>query len=327
MSTKPPHWLGNLSEKEIVEKTHNDPAILRGYYDTLVEEYGFVPVISPVKNPDWVKEAARWLAEGEIVCEAGCGDGTFAESVLDVRDSKIKTYYLVDFATDVIRTAAARLRFKRSKMPDPKPEVILKPWNIEALSRHIEKNCLDRVIAINVFGDTRLEIALKQVFKVLKPGGFLRATFYSKETFDEFWAEIRAKGYFVNDDWAVWLTPLGFYKGKISGYALNVVEDSKVKLPDFRFARIQRYATLDQWLRLLEKIGFRVSSTGAKRVYYPYKVVEEGWGKNLTPYQRRLIKEKWNGSFPEIWDIVMQKPESRIRNLLKSHRLVKHSKP
>ncbi len=222
-------YIGEFSEDEIVKKLFNNPEILRRYYDTLIEQYqGILPVISPVKMPRWVSDAANWLSNGETVADIGYGDGTLATKVLTIGNSKIQDLWLIDFARHAMDVVRGRIAERRIEMPPIKIEI--KPWNVEMLSRRIKKPIFDRIIAINIIGDTNPAKSLREIFKILKPGGIFRATYYRKETFDKLWEKELGNSYFEKNGWGVWLTPPSFYKGNLKRVAaITLIEDTNIK--------------------------------------------------------------------------------------------------
>ena len=274
---------------------YNDPSALKRFYNSLIRKFKGLPTISPIYDSAWAAKAAEWLCEGENVAELGCGDGTFAKYVMNTDSCEIKKYYLVDFSEDVLKAAHDTIKkFEKNK------RYILRNWDIENISEVSGlNNKLDRIISINTFGDTRLDYAFRESYKVLKDKGLLRATLYSKEIYDEFWAEETGKTYFSRGEFGIWFTPPELYEGTYE--PMGHIFTGGKRYQDF--VRIQRYYTAEGWKSLLEHYGFKIVS--CEYVTYPPKVVIERWG---TRFGKKLgdFVRKYNG-FPECWDVIARK--------------------
>lgn len=271
---------------------YNKPSVLKEFYNKLVTFFNGLPTISPIHMKDWPDEAARWLSEGKVVTELGCGDGTFGEKVLMQKANKIEKFYLVDFSPVVLQEARVRLKGSNGRCE-------YSDISIEQLG-DVFHDHFDRVISINTIGDTRVEIAFKEIYDSLKRGGLFRATLYNKNFMSEFWSEEQNRTYFELSGVGLWFTPATFYRGiyQLMGH----IHAPKTK-EMIDFVRIQRYYTEEGWKQLLENQNFEVIKSNL--VIYPKRIVLDRWGKNLTEKQKQLIEE-YNG-FPECYDIIAKK--------------------
>lgn len=207
-------------------------------------------------------------------------------------------------------------------------EVDWKIWSetdIHELSDYLPRRYFDRVIAINVFGDTRIRRALKETFNILKPGGQLLATFYDRDTADKFWKEFHGRYYLTseeeNEERAVWLTPPNWYKGT------EDIEPAKIYLKDLNqtiaFLRAQIMVKIETIRKLTKRIGFtnrHVSGFSSNcltvknadlgnhwhaTLLYPENMVMKWWGDKLTAYQLKYIKE--HKGYPESFAVILKR--------------------
>lgn len=110
--------------------------------------------------------------KGGVALEIGCGKGAGVELILDLFDADHVDAF--DLDPDMICQARRRLRSKKDAV---------QLWTGDATQIMAEGNCYDTVFDFGVIHHIpNWEVALREVYRVLKPGG----RFYAEEVLAKF---------------------------------------------------------------------------------------------------------------------------------------------
>jgi ubiquinone/menaquinone biosynthesis C-methylase UbiE len=127
---------------------------------------------SPVNLPEWLDNTADWLGKGASILEIGPGKADLASRVLSGK-RKAKNYFIADISEEILKLARKRLEPLQNSI---RVHFIQGDLNDRNSLEGIKPNSLDRVILVNVFGYLVPQIALNKIYRLLRPGGFLRFT-------------------------------------------------------------------------------------------------------------------------------------------------------
>ena len=115
---------------------------------------------SPAGKCRWERRAAMFTAfvggDHRRILEIGCGTGLFTQEICKT-DNEITA---IDISTDLIKLAQARVRNKN---------VIFRVEN--AYNTGFTDNCFDYVVGSSCLHHLDLSRALKEIYRLLKPGG------------------------------------------------------------------------------------------------------------------------------------------------------------
>jgi SAM-dependent methyltransferase len=147
------------------------------YYPALSASNSTSPFLSPVRDPEYVRDLVVWLiaAGSRRIGDVGVGYGEVVEALGATVDDDTEVW--------AIDACIAFLERAQRRWPRRTPLCVLK-HEIAAGAPARLAGHFDRLSAINVLQDLDLAVGLCQLSRWLRPGGQLRATVLAKETMD-----------------------------------------------------------------------------------------------------------------------------------------------
>jgi len=253
---------------------------------------------SPVNLPEWLGNTVAWLGESPSVLEIGPGKADLANAVLS-QESRTEHYIIADISEGILDHARERLGKVRSST---RTSFILGDLNKPEALNEIQAGSIDKVILINVFGYLEPEIALKTIFRVLRPGGLLRITlgdhewFSLSEDYDPKTNRQYVRGRKFHDSEEV--TPLGYTTTRAGK-----------KIPYYGFRRLY---PAEQLVPILAKNGFTLEQYGKviipRDLFLRVRSTHDN-DSELSEQEQRLLDEK--GGRPVI-DLIVRKSGQKI---------------
>lgn len=268
------------------------PSTKGEYWGTISQNNEDFIFPSPVNLPEWLDNTANWLGEGTSVLEIGPGKADLADKVLST-NRKTTNYFIADISEGILKFARERLEPIQNST---KIHFIQGDLNSKIPLSGLKPGSLDRVILINVFGYLDPHIALDTIYKLLRPGGFLRFTSGDYEIslksgdFDPKNNAQYVRGRQSHIDAGI--KPLGY-----------TLSDDGKQVPFYGY---RRFYTKEELKTLLNKNGFIIEQF--KKIVIP----KELWLKvrssqvNFKTNQEELeLLKKWGGR--PLWDIIARK--------------------
>jgi len=249
---------------------------------------------SPVNIPAWLEGTVTWLGKSQTVLEIGPGKADLAYKVLSEKNS-IKNYIIADISKDILEHAEERINLLK---PSAAVQYVKGDLNDPKALGEIPAGSVDKVILINVFGYLEPDVALENIFRVLRPGGFVRLTMgdyewfalsedYDPKTHRQY---VRGRKFQDNGD----VKPLGYTISKKAGK----------KIPYYGFRRLY---PPEQLIPILAQHGFILEQYG--KVLIPtalFLKVRSAHDNetDLSEQELRLLRER--GGRPII-DLIVRK--------------------
>jgi ubiquinone/menaquinone biosynthesis C-methylase UbiE len=267
-----------------------------GYYDVIAATQGAFGFLSPVKWPEWLEATAQWMCQERNVAEIGAGYGELVERCLAIQDTALSTYYLLDSSQGMLDAA-----YKRATKHASNVGIVCCKW--DASSHNLPpllRDPIDRVAAINVLQDTDAATVLRNVERLLRTGGLLRATYIRRETQDAFWLE--DESYDSTEGKLYNISSLHEAAGLLPVGRLRIDQQ---QIP---YYRVQKYFAQGDVERLIRESGLSIVSLSV--LMLPREIVMKRWSTKahrLSLNSRQLaLLDQWGG-FPDSYDVIAEK--------------------
>jgi ubiquinone/menaquinone biosynthesis C-methylase UbiE len=279
-----------LDNKQGIKSTGN--STLQFFYDKAAIAPSGFNFLSPSGIESWRNETVEWINKGKEVCEIGPGFGEIALNLIS-KCTTPKIYFMVDISQAMLNVVEEKLSRKNN------PLVKIKYIKADIQGKVPKDLCsikFDRVLAVNVLQDVNVNIALKNIKKILQPGGLFFVLFWKENPYYD-----SSKGYWYSNS---------FYHEKNNCDPLGYRTVGSQKKP---YYRLLNCFTRKDIHSLLRSSGFKIQTI--EPIIYPIDFIMKRWNskfhyKRLNEKQIELLKE-WNG-YLDGWSVKAKFIKSKL---------------